>query len=58
MPWAECNQQFLLFLKSCLKENKKIHCNGFAHFAAYFYLSTLFDKPYYICSKAKITPET
>lgn len=34
-----------------------MHCNGFAHFSTYYYLSTHFEKPFYICSKEKITPE-
>jgi hypothetical protein len=36
-----------------LKENKKIHFNGFGHIAAYFCLSTGFDKPYFIRKKGE-----
>jgi hypothetical protein len=43
----------LLLIRKSIDAGKKILCTGFAHFAAYFYLSTKFDKQYVIA-----TPKT
>lgn len=34
----------LLIIRKGIEENKKLMCNGFAHFGSYYYLSTKFDK--------------
>jgi hypothetical protein len=34
-----------------VKENKKVHYNGFGHIALYYYLATGFDKDYCIGRK-------
>lgn len=49
-PWAENMQDVLFIIRKSLGEGKKILCNGFAHFASYYYLSTKFDKPYIIAT--------
>jgi hypothetical protein len=43
-PWSEQMTDVLHIIRSSIDSGKKIFCNGFAHFAAYYYLSTKFDK--------------
>jgi hypothetical protein len=43
-PWAEQMADVLHIVRSSIDSGKKIFCNGFAHFAAYYYLATRFDK--------------
>jgi hypothetical protein len=40
----------MLVVRKSIDTGKKIYCNDFGHFAAYYYLSTKFDKHYCIGS--------
>lgn len=56
-PWSTAMSEVLLLIRCCLKQGKKIHCNGIAHLSAYFYTSTMFDKTYKIVSSKHLTQE-
>ena len=40
----------MLIIRKSIDSGKKIYCNDFAHFAAYYYLATKFDKHYTIAT--------
>jgi hypothetical protein len=44
----------MIIIRKSIEYNKKILCNGFGHFASYFYLSTKFDKYYSIGNSKKV----
>jgi hypothetical protein len=43
----------MLLIRKSIESGKKIYCNDFGHFAAYYYLSTKFDKHYTIATPNK-----
>ena len=47
----------MLIIRKSIDSGKKIYCNDFGHFAAYYYLSTRFDKHYSIAGRAKGSPQ-
>lgn len=47
-PWSELMIDVMLVIRKSIDSGKKIYCNDFGHFAAYYYLSTGFDKHYAI----------
>jgi hypothetical protein len=47
-PWSELMIDVMLIVRKSIDCGKKIYCNDFGHFAAYYYLSTKFDKHYTI----------
>jgi len=52
-PWADFMSDIMIIIRKSIESNKKILCNGFAHFAAYYYISTKFDKAYSIGNPKK-----
>ena len=52
-PWSDFMTDIMIIIRKSIECNKKILCNGFAHFASYYYLSTKFDKYYAIGSSKK-----
>jgi hypothetical protein len=54
-PWSSSLSNVSLLIRNSLKENKKIHFNGYGHIAAYYFLCTGFDKDYCIRKKGENT---
>ena len=52
-PWSELMIDVMLLIRKSIESGKKIYCNDFGHFAAYYYLSTKFDKHYSIATPNK-----
>lgn len=43
----------MIIIRQSIESGKKILCNGFGHFASYFYLATKFQKYYAIGNPKK-----
>lgn len=52
-PWSPSLSNISLLIRNSLRENKKIHFNGYGHIAIYYFLCTGFDKDYCIRKKGE-----
>jgi hypothetical protein len=41
-PWSEQMADVSLIIRKAITAEKKVFCNSFGHFSAYFYLTTRF----------------